>query len=70
MKWINVKDRLPDFGCKYRYLFVNGKNEVTYGYAENIEDEERIWIHDLDRDTLEIGLYWMPLPLPPETPEE
>lgn len=70
-EWINVKDKYPKFGIKYRYLFVNGKNEVTFGYAYPIEEgwdtgnEGSIWICDIDRVTNEVARYWMELPNPP-----
>jgi len=65
MKWISVKDQKPDTLHQTRYLFVNGKKEVTYGYVFDIEDEERVWINDMDRETNEIATHWMPLPTPP-----
>jgi len=72
MEWISVKDKKPLFGIKYRYIFLNGKGEVTMGYAYDPEEgwdtgaEKTIWISDLDRQTNEIASHWMPLPLPPE----
>ena len=73
MEWIRIKDRSPEFGIQYRYLFINGKNEVTYGYAYNPADgwdtgnHHSIWINDLDRQTIEVATSWMPLP---ELPKE
>ncbi len=70
--WIKVSDRLPPFGINTRLLFVNGKNEVTYGYAYPIEDgwdtgsKDTIWINDMDRETNEVATYWMTLPALPE----
>lgn len=66
MEWISVKDEKPKIGQQFRYLFMNGKNEITYGYAFDIEDEERVWINDMDRETNEIATHWMSLPLPPK----
>lgn len=75
MKWISVKDKLPEFGIKHRYLFINGKGKVTYGYAYPTEEwvhgiwktysAPSIWINDMDRETNEIATHWMPLPKPP-----
>lgn len=72
MKWVSVKDKLPKYGIKYRYLFINVKNEVTYGYAYNpidgwyTDNKNTIWINDMDRDTNEIATHWMPLPQDPK----
>ena len=76
MKWIKVKDQEPLLGCRYRYLFINGKGEVTYGYAYSDDEvgggvwdtgsENSIWINDMDRQTNEIATHWMPLPEPPK----
>lgn len=65
-EWISVKDKKPDLYHETRYLFVNGKREVTYGYAFDIEDDERVWINDMNRETNEIATHWMPLPRPPK----
>ena len=75
MKWISVKDRKPELGIRHRYLFINGKGEVTYGYAYSDEEtgsgswdtgnDGLIWINDMDRETNEVATHWMPLPLPP-----
>ena len=66
--WISVKDQRPELGVKYRYLFINGKKEVTYGYAWDWEKEsdEYVWINDMDRQTNEIASDWQPLPKPNE----
>lgn len=75
MEWIKVKDKKPQLGIRHRYLFVNGKGEVTYGYAYR-DDEEgsgswetgndtSIWINDMDRETNEIATHWMQLPEAP-----
>ena len=68
MEWISIKDKLPKLGIKYRYLFFNGKKDVTFGYAYDWppEDEWRIWINDMDNETNEIATHWMPLPKPPK----
>ena len=66
MEWISVKDRLPEFGIGHRYLFFNGKKEATFGYAFEKEDDERIWIVDLARETNEIATHWMPFPESPK----
>ncbi len=72
MDWVNVEDKLPKFGVKYRYLFVNGKKEVTLGWAyDPLEGwdsghKHLIWISDCDRQTNEVATHWMPLPNPPE----
>lgn len=78
MKWISIKDEKPKLGIAHRYLFVNGKGEVTYGYAYSNDEggsgkwdtgnEESIWINDMDRETNEVATHWMPLPLPPLSP--
>lgn len=71
MKWISVKDEKPKLGIKYRYLFVNGKKEVTYGYAYDWEPESDryVWINDMDRETNEIATHYMSLPEPPNENE-
>lgn len=65
MTWISVKDKLPEISMK-RNLFINGKNEVIYGYVFDIDTENNVWIHDMDRETNEIALFWMPLPVAPK----
>lgn len=70
MEWISVKDRLPQLGIQYRYLFTNGKGEVTFGYAYDPKEgcdtgnSHSIWINDHDRCTNEVATHWMPLPEP------
>jgi hypothetical protein len=70
-KWISVKDEYPKFGVKYRYLFINGKRDITYGYAYPIDEgwdtgnPNNIWINDMDNQTNEVAIYWMQLPEPP-----
>jgi|HubBroStandDraft_2_1064218.scaffolds.fasta_scaffold190612_2 hypothetical protein len=76
MEWISVKDRKPKLGIQNRYLFVNGKGEVTFGYAYSDEDagtgkwltdnENSIWINDMDRETNETATHWMELPKAPD----
>jgi len=76
MEWISVKNRRPLFGIQHRYLFLNGKKEVTLGYAYADDEnglgvwdtgsEASIWINDFDRQTNEIVTHWMPLPAPPK----
>lgn len=70
MEWISVKDRLPEFGTQHRYLFINGKSEVTFGYAVEKENIGRIWIVDIDRETNEIATHWMNLPEKPNNKDE
>ena len=55
-------------GIKYRYLFFNGKKDITYGYAYDWEPESNryVWINDMDNETNEIATHWMPLPQPPK----
>jgi len=71
MEWISVKDQKPQFGRQHRYLFINGKKEITYGcaYAPKdgwiVDNETIVWIHDMDIDTNEVATYWMSLPSPP-----
>ncbi len=71
MEWINVKEGMPLFGIAHRYLFVNGKGEVTFGYAYDPAEgwdtghDHSIWISDMDRVTNEVATHWMPLPEPP-----
>lgn len=69
MEWISVKFEKPKVGIEHRYLFVNGKKEVTYGYAYDWEPESDryVWINDMDRETNEIATHWMPKP---EAPKE
>lgn len=66
-QWIPVSDKRLKFGEKNRYLFVNGKKEVTYGYAYDWEREsvEYVWINDMDRETNEVATLFMELPKPP-----
>ena len=66
MEWISVEDEKPNIGERYSYLFVNGKKEVTCGYAFDIEDNRRVWISDAISQTNEIATHWMPLPKPPK----
>jgi hypothetical protein len=68
MKWIKCEDQTPKLGIKYRYLFINGKGDVTYGYAYDWEKESDryVCINDMDRETNEIATHWMPLPEKPE----
>jgi hypothetical protein len=67
MKWIKVEDRFPELGIQHRYLFINGKGEVTFGYAHDWEKESDryVWINDIDRQSNEVATYWMPLPEKP-----
>lgn len=70
-EWISVSDKLPEFGISTRYLFLNGKKEVTFGYAYPIDEgwdtgrKGSIWINDMDRQTNEVATHWMPLPVLP-----
>lgn len=72
MEWVSVKETLPEFGIKHRYLFINGKTEVTYGYAYDPKEGwdtgyvDTICIADMDRVTNEVATHWMPLPEPPK----
>lgn len=72
MEWISIKDIKPPSGIKNKALFVNGKKEVTYGYAYPLEEgwdtgnESSVWINDFDRETNEVATHWMPLPEPPK----
>lgn len=76
MEWIKVKDQKPKLGIKYRYLFLNGKGEVTYGYAYSDNEcgsgkwdtgnDYSIWINDIDRETNEVATHWMNLPNYPQ----
>jgi hypothetical protein len=67
-EWIKVKDKKPQLGRNHLYLFVNGKRDVTFGYAFDFEDENRVWINDMERETNEIATHWMELPALPELP--
>ncbi len=70
MEWVKCSERQPPLGIKYRLLFVNGKGEVTFGYAyEDWPKEENgsIWINDMDSETNEVAIFWMPLPEPPRS---
>ncbi len=68
MEWVKCSDESPPLGIKNKLLFINGKNEVTYGYAYDWEKESDryVWINDMDRETNEIATAWMPLPNPPK----
>ena len=68
MEWISITSEKPKFGIKHRYLFVNGKGDVTFGYAYDwdLESDRYVWINDMDNETNEIATYWMPLPKPPK----
>lgn len=76
MEWIRVKDKKPPVGIQTRCLFINGKNEVTYGYAYSDDEngpgkwdtgnDHSVWINDMDRETNEIATHWMPLPKAPQ----
>lgn len=67
MEWIKCIDRMPELGIQHKYIFLNGKKEVTYGYAYEWEKESNryVLINDMDRETNEIATAWMPLPNPP-----
>ncbi len=67
-EWIKCSHEKPKLGIKNRYIFLNGKNEVTFGYAYDWESEsdKYVWINDMDRETNEVATHWMPLPSPPE----
>ncbi len=68
-KWIKCSDKLPKLGIAYRYLFINGKKEVTFGYAYDPkwdDSKDCVWINDMDRESNEIATHWMQLPEPPE----
>ena len=75
MKWISVKDQIPNFGVQFRYLFVNGKGEVTFGYAYDPREgwdtgsDSSVWINDHDLQTNEVATHWMHLPKPPHEEE-
>jgi len=72
MEWIKCSDKLPEFGISTRYLFLNGKKEVTLGYAYPISEgwdtgnSNSIWINDMDRQTNEVATHWMDLPQVPK----
>lgn len=66
MQWIKCSDRLPLTGVNHCNLFVNGKHEVTFGYAFDIDSEGTVWINDMERATNEVAIYWMPLPEAPK----
>ena len=65
-EWINCKKEHPKIGIRHKYLFVNGKREVTYGYCFDIDDAGFVWICDEDRQTNEIASHFMNLPEPPK----
>lgn len=67
MEWIKCEDQKPELGIRHRYLFVNGKGDITFGYAYEWDQEINgsIWINDHDNQTNEIATHWMPLPKPP-----
>jgi Protein of unknown function (DUF551) len=63
MPWTKVSDKMPELGIAHRYLFVNGKGEVTFGYGYDWDnDGTYVWIHDIDRDTNETATHWMYIP--------
>lgn len=37
-----------------------------YAYDWELENENYVWINDMDRETNEIATQWMPLPEPPK----
>ncbi len=70
-EWISVKDRLPEYNKKF--LFINGKNEVSVGQMMPYQDGMDIWasengIYFNDSILCEWAVckFWMPLPLPPK----
>ena len=74
IEWIGVKDKPPEANKKL--LFVNGKKEITFGYAYKREDgwdtgyDHLVWINDFISETNEVATHWMPLPNPPNEIDE
>jgi len=69
-EWISILEKLPK--ANNRYLFLNGKREVTFGYMYPLEEgwdtgiEGRVWINDFESGTNEIASHYMELPEAPK----
>lgn len=69
MKWINVKDRLPDESGEY-IVYLNGVELSLFIKSENtFKSSDRPIINEIGgRSRLTLSpTHWMPLPKPPKS---
>lgn len=69
MKWISVKERLPEEGMRVLTCCIGEKfTEYSIDYIvefENDTEKEFIWACRLENDCASVT-HWMPLPQPPQ----
>jgi len=69
MKWISVKDRLPDSDNQYVLLYSRPLNLIYEGTLKGgsfFYGDKMGFSKDIDDEDCDVT-HWMPLPDPPET---
>ena len=61
MKWISVKDRLPEKDGRYLVCYANLSDVVEAIYNSSFG-----FIHKCTANTFQTATHWMPLPEPPK----
>lgn len=68
MKWISVKDRLPDDNSGYVVLAFC--NDIVGSWIEILHHNGKFFLSDGGKEYPCIVTHWMPLPKPPEDIKE